>query len=147
MTNWTIRRAKPTDAAALATCIDAAYSVYAGKGIELPAVSDGLAEDIQNNIVWVAVRAGRIVGGLVLSPGTDHARLVNVAVEPLASGSGLGRALMDQAEQQVRKLGLDRLSLTTHVDIPENVRLYEHLGWHETSRAGNKVFMEKKLSD
>jgi len=145
MTDWTIRRAGLADASPLTACIDEAYSVYAGKGIDLPAVSDGIADEIQNNLVWVAVLEKQIVGGLVLITREDDAVLVNVAVRPSATGSGLGRALVDQAEQEVRALGLGRIGLTTHVKMPENVQLYEHLGWHETGRVGNKVHMEKSL--
>jgi len=147
MTDWKIRRATPADAASLTTCIDNAYSVYAGKGIDLPDVSEGIAEEIQKNLVWVAVLGQQIVGGLVLIAREDNAVLVNVAVDPSATGSGLGRALIDRAEQEARTQGLGRICLTTHVKIPENVRLYRHLGWHETSRAGNKVHMEKSLQD
>lgn len=129
----------------MAVCIDAAYSIYAAKGIELPAVSDGLAEDIRNNIVWVGVLARQIVGGLVLIAREDHAVLANVAVDPSATGLGLGRALLEQAERETRGLGLGKLVLTTHADIPENVCLYEYLGWSETERRGSKVFMEKVL--
>jgi ribosomal protein S18 acetylase RimI-like enzyme len=82
---------------------------------------------------------------LVLVPREDHAILANVAVHPSATGAGLGRALMDQAELESRKLGLKKLKLSTHVDIPENVHLYEHRCWRETDRASNKVFMEKPL--
>ncbi len=145
MTNWTIRSAGAEDGASLAACIDAAYSIYAGRGIELPAVSEGIAEHIQSDMVWVAVLRRRIVGGLVLALREDHAVLVNVAVDPSATGLGLGRALVERAELEAQKLGLARLSLTTHVDIPENVRLYQHLGWQEISRSGNKVHMAKSL--
>ncbi len=147
MMNWAIRRAEPCDSPALAACIDAAYSVYAERGIDLPAVSEGIAEDIRDNVVWVACRDGRIIGGLVLIIGDERAVLANVAVDPAATGSGVGRALMDQAEQEARKLGLKKMRLSTHVDIPENVQLYEHLGWHEIGRTGVKVFMEKPLDN
>ena len=147
MTEWTIRRAEASDAAALATCIEAAYAHYAEKGIDLPAVSEGIAEDIQDNVVWIGVHDGRIVGGLVLVPREDHAVLANVAVDPSAAGLGLGRALMEQAESESRKLGHNKLKLSTHVDIPENVHLYEHLGWREIHRTENKVVMEKLLTD
>jgi len=111
----------------------------------LPAVSDGIREDIENNTVWVAILGLHVVGGLVLIPREDHAILANVAVEPSAVGSGLGRALIDRAETEARKLGIRRLILTTHADILKNVRMYEHLGWRETARIGNKVHMEKSL--
>ena len=32
--------------------------------------------------------------------------------------------------------GLRELRLTTHVAVPENLRLYRHLGWRETGRSG-----------
>lgn len=79
MKTWSIRRAERSDSASLVVCIDAAYSVYAEKGIELPAVSEGIAEDIRDNVVWVGVRNERIIGGLVLIPREDHAILANVA--------------------------------------------------------------------
>lgn len=140
-----IRRAKPADAASLAICIDAAYSVYAERGIDLPAVSEGIADDIQNNIVWVAVLGSQIVGGLVLIPREDHALIANVAVEPSATGQGLGRSLMDRAELEAQRQGFSKLGLTTHADIAENVRLYEYFGWRQTNRVGSKVHMEKTL--
>ena len=145
MTNWTIRRAEENDAAALADCIDASYSIYALRIADLPAVADGIEDDIERNMVWVAARGNQVIGGLVLLPRKDHVVLANVAIDPSATGAGLGRAFMDLAEAEARKLGHEKLRLSTHVDMPENVRLYEHLGWHEIGRSGNKVHMEKSL--
>ena len=145
MANWIIRRAQEKDAAALAGCIDAAYAAHKSRIVDLPAVSGGIAEEISRNLVWVAAKDHRIVGGLVLVPETDHLVIANVAVAPTETGAGLGRALMDLAEAEARRLGLEMLRLSTHIAIPENVRLYEHLGWHETGRSGNKVTMAKLL--
>lgn len=131
----------------MATCIDSAYAIYADRDIDLPPVSDGIADDIQSNLVWVAVRGGGIIGGLILIPREDHAILANVAVEPSSAGTGLGRALIDVAVREARNLGLTSLRLTTHADIPENLRLYEHLGWRQIGRVANKVFMERDLVD
>jgi N-acetylglutamate synthase-like GNAT family acetyltransferase len=145
MPNWTIRRAEKKDAAALADCFDAAYSIYAPRITDLPAVSDGIEDDIERNVVWVVARDNQVIGGLVLLPKEDHVVLANVAIDPSATGAGLGRAFMDLAEAEARKLGHEKLRLSTHVDMPENVQLYEHLGWHEIGRSGNKVHMEKSL--
>ncbi len=131
----------------MAVCIDAAYLAYAERGIDLPAVSEGIEDDIRDNIVWIGVLEGRTIGGAVLVPRENHAVLANIAVDPSVTGSGLGRALMERAEQEVRKRGIKTLKLSTHVDIPENVSLYEHLGWRETGRSGTKVMMEKILDD
>ena len=54
MEKWSIRRAEPRDATALSDCIDAAYSVYAPRIKDLPAVSEGISEEIENHLVWVA---------------------------------------------------------------------------------------------
>jgi GNAT superfamily N-acetyltransferase len=58
----------------------------------------------------------------------------------------VGRALIGEAEEACRTLGLDELRLTTHVGLPENVGLYEHLGWSVTDRSGSKVRMAKRLT-
>lgn len=145
MKNWTIRRAERSDAVALAECIDEAYSIYAHRITDLPAVSEGMEDEIENNLVWVAVVDSQIVGGMVLVPKRDYAVLTNVAVSPNSVGGGLGRAFMNIAETETLRLGLEKLQLSTHSGMPENVRLYKHLGWNEIGRSGNKVNMEKSL--
>jgi len=145
MRNSTIRRARDEDADALIRCIDAAYAIFQGRIEDLPAVSEGIAEDIKTHCVWVAELGGSVVGGLVFIPQEDHGLLANVAVDPVASGQGLGRTLIERAEAECRKLGFGELRLSTHVEMPENIRLYEHLGWKVTGRSGSKVHMAKQL--
>lgn len=141
----TVRRAKADDAEALAECIDAAYSIYANRIENLPAVSEGVGEAIKNHRVWVAERHHQIVGGLVLVAHEDYMVVENIAVRPESSGSGLGRTLIARAEQDCRELGLRELRLSTHKDMPENVAIYTRLGWKETGRSGNKVHMSKTV--
>ena len=145
MTNCRIRRARDEDAEALAKCIDAAYARYQGRIEDLPSVSEGIADDIKTHYVWVAELDHAVVGGLVLIPRDGFALLANVAVDPAASGLGLGRRLITCAEDACRERGFRELRLTTHVAMPENVRLYEYLGWKETGRSGSKVHMVKQL--
>lgn len=146
MADWQLRRAEVDDATALAGCIEAAYSAYSSRIPDLPAVTEGIADDIANHRVWVAERGRKIVGGIILIPKDDYLLLANVAVHPASSGLGLGRALMERAEAECLELGKSELRLSTHVRMPENVRLYAHLGWEETSWVGNKVLMKKVLS-
>lgn len=143
--DWTVRRAETGDAPALTACIDAAYAAHAARIPDLPAVSAGIDAEIATHLVWVAERDARIIGGIVLIAAADHAVLANVAVHPDATGIGLGRALIAHAEAEAANLGFARLRLATHTAIPENIRLYTHLGWRETARTGNKVTMEKRL--
>ena len=146
MPKWKIRPANVLDAPALSECIEAAYSVYASRITDLPAVSAGISDDITNQIVWVAEINQSIVGGIVLIPKEDFIILANVAVHPKSVGLGLGRALIELADSVCLELELNELRLSTHVGIPENVRLYKYLGWHETGRTGNKIHMRKILN-
>ncbi len=145
MANWTIRRAEHRDADALAACIDAAYARYAARIADLPPVSADCAEEIAKYQVWVAEIEHEVVGGLVIIPKEGFMRLANVAVHPDHKGAGLGRALIALAETEALDQGYREMRLTTHVDMPENVQLYAHLGWQQDHRRGNKVSMRKVI--
>jgi ribosomal protein S18 acetylase RimI-like enzyme len=140
-----LRLALARDAKELAECIEAAYSIYAERVRDLPAVSAGVLNAIENSRVWVAEIAGQIVGGLILVPHDDFLLLENIAVRPGSSGLGLGRALISQAVQDCRELGLHEIRLSTHKDMPENIAIYSRLGWKETGRSNNKVHMSKRV--
>lgn len=111
----------------------------------MPPVSDGIAQTIANRRVWIAETADGIIGGIIVNPHEEFMMLENVAVHPDSSGMGVGAALIRQAEVDCVEFELHELRLSTHIDMPENVRLYEHLGWNETGRSGNKVLMSKKI--
>ncbi len=145
MSNFPLRRAREGDADALAACIDAAYSIYADRITDLPAVSEGVEDAIRDHRVWIIEADSEIVGGIVLVPHDDFLMLENIAVRPEAAGSGLGRALIERAEQDCMELGLNEIRLSTHIGMPENVAIYERLGWRETDRSDNKVFMSKSV--
>jgi len=143
MKKLTVCRAEAQDAAPLSECIEAAYSVYRDRIADLPSVSEGIAQSIKSCRVWIAETDVGIVGGIILTSQEDFMMLENVAVHPDISGMGVGTALIRQAEADCSELGLQELRLSTHIDMSENIRLYEHLGWQEAGRSGNKVFMSK----
>ncbi len=138
---YTLRHAMPSDAPTLTDCIIAAYAAYADQGIDLPPVAEGVLRDIRDNVVWVAVNGADILGGVILSLRGETADLMNIAVHPGAAGRGVGRALMDAALGAAREAGHRTVELTTHRDTPQNVALYEHLGWKITGRSDVKVHM------
>ena len=129
----------------MAACIEAAYSVYADRITDLPSVSEGVAESIRSDRVWVVEIEQEIAGGMILVPHDEFLMLENIAVRPDAAGAGLGRVLIAQAEQDCRDLGLSEIRLSAHVDMPENVTIYTRLGWKETGRSKNKVHMSKRV--
>jgi GNAT superfamily N-acetyltransferase len=145
MERWRIRAAIADDAAGLTDCIESAYAAEAARLPDLPAVSEGIARDIKNHLVFVASDSRSIAGGIVLIPRDGFLLLANVAVRQEFTGQGLGRALLDLAEARCRRLKLPQLRLSTHAGMAGTISLYRHLGWHETSREGSKVLMRKTI--
>lgn len=145
MGTWSIRRATDRDADALAACMDAAYADYAARIADLPPVSADCAGEIARFQVWVAETANGVIGGLVLVPRDGFMLVANVAVHPDHKGQGLGRAFMALAEAEALDQGFHELRLTTHADMPENIRLYARLGWKQSGGSGTKVSMTKTV--
>lgn len=146
MTSPCIRRARAGDAPAASRCIDGAYAGARARGIALPPVSEGVDADIRDHLVWVARSAERIVGVIVVSVAGERAHLMNIAVHPEAGGRGLGRGLIETALSELRARQVQHVDLATHVDMPENVALYSHLGWRVTGAEADKVQMSLNLN-
>jgi ribosomal protein S18 acetylase RimI-like enzyme len=98
----------------------------------------------------VVEREHAIQGILVLIPERDAMLLDNVAVDPRAQGSGLGRRLLQYAEEAARAAGYQSVRLYTNEAMTENLSLYSRIGYTETHRAEEKglkrVYMVKALT-
>jgi len=147
MKEFTIRQATVADAESLQECMVAAYSIYLEnlKEISLPPLEVDYASEILNYPTWVAEREGKIVGGLIVTFEESCAVISNIAVHPAAQGIGLGRALLEFAEQQAREKQYTQMRLATHVLLAENVSLYQHLGWSVVDRDSVRISMEKQI--
>jgi len=143
-----IRQANATDLPVIEEIITAAYSRYLDRMDRPPApMLRDYGPAVEQGEVWVA---GSPTAGLISLVVADGSLLVeNIAVHPAAQGAGLGRVLMDFAEQQARKLRLPRLNLYTNEVMTENQAIYAHLGYRETARRSEdgyrRVFMQKDL--
>ena len=130
----------------------AAYAHYIprlGGLVPAPVTADYAAAVASGN-TWVAEREDAVVGLLVAYPRPDHTLLENVAVQPQRHGMGIGRQLMQLAEEKARDWGTSEIRLYTNVVMTENLTLYGRLGYRETHRAVEngfeRVFMTKRLS-
>ena len=143
-----VRLAAPADLPAIRDIVTAAYARYLDRMDRPPApmLADYAAE-VESGRVWVA---GEPVTGLIeLTETGDSLHVANVAVHPSAQGTGLGRRLMEFAEEQARQRGLTRLDLYTNEVMTENQAIYARLGYRETARRAEngyrRVYMEKDL--
>lgn len=89
-------------------------------------------------VLLAAWRDGALVGTVQIDLGTPEnephrAGIEALLVDPAARGTGVGRALMQRAEQAARRLGRSLLTLETRADELAE-RLCRDLGWQEAGR-------------
>ena len=145
--SWNIREATPDDSNGLEKCMVSAYSPYRERmgGVQLPPMGIDYSSEIINYPAWIAESDKKILGGLIMVFESHQASIANIAVDPRFQGYGVGGALMKFAESKARENDFTELHLATHVLLNENISLYQHLGWQETGRDENRVFMRKEI--
>lgn len=145
-----VRPADAADVPALTRIVVAAYGKYLARMGKPPGpMLDDYPSHVRAHAVWVIEYDGTIAGLIVLIPKEDHLLLDNIAVDPALQGRGIGKALMDFAEQEARRRGYRALKLYTHEKMTENLAMYPALGWEESGRgeqAGyQRVFFRKAV--
>jgi len=150
MTASIIRQASSADRPAVERIVHAAYTKYVAPIGKSPGpMNDDYAARIAQQAVWLLIASGEIAGILVLLEEDHHLLLDNVAVDPRHQGKGIGRALIDFAEQEAGRRGHAEIRLYTHQAMHENIAMYPRLGYEETGRgeqAGfQRVFFRKTL--
>jgi amino-acid N-acetyltransferase len=106
-TELVVRRARISDVRVIKSIIDG----YVGR-VLLAKELVTLYEDVQE--FWVAELAGELVGcGALHVLWEDIAELRTIAVLPVATGRGVGHALVDALVSEAKDLGLARLFVLT----------------------------------
>ena len=96
---YSIRPARPEDAAAVKACVNEAYEHYVARiGMPPGPMTEDYDTVIRKFDVTVAESAGRIVAVLVVTEADEGFLLENVAVVPSRRGTGLGGHLLGLAE-------------------------------------------------
>ena len=153
MTNSSIRfrPAERADAAAIRDIVRAAYAKWVPViGREpLPMRAD-YDKAVAEHPFDLAIEGDRIVGMLETMLTEDHLWIENVCVAPQAQGRGIGRLLLERAEEKARAAGRRELRLLTNGAFKANVSLYRKHDYtidrEEPFMNGTTVYMSKKLA-
>ena len=143
-----LRRATAADLPAIKAIIDAAYAKYLTRMDKRPApMFRDYGPSVEDGTTWVA--GSPVIAVITLYPREGHLLVENIAIHPRAQGRGLGRALMEFAEQEAARSGFTRMALVTHEAMTENQAIYARLGYTEVDRRAEdgyrRIYMEKRL--
>ncbi len=83
---------------------------------------------------------GKLIGGLILAPLDDEKiRLMQVAVDSIYQGEGVGRELVKYAEKRAKSAGYSTIIMHAMLSV---VGFYEKMGYH----AEGDVFEEQGIT-
>jgi ribosomal protein S18 acetylase RimI-like enzyme len=147
---YSLRPAEGRDAPEVSALVDAAYGHYVERIGMLPGpMTEDYARVIRDARVTVAERDGAMVGVIVLNVTGEGFVIENVAVAPTERGRGLGRILLELAEDEAQHAGFTSVYLYTHEKMTENQALYSRIGYVEYDRRSDgdfsRVYMRKRL--
>lgn len=145
------RPAKAADAVAIRDIVRAAYARWVPViGREpLPMRAD-YHKALAEHPFDLAIEDGRVVGMIETMLADHHLWIENVCVAPDAQGRGIGRLLLERAEDKAREAGRNELRLLTNGAFEANVLLYKRHGYtidrEEPFMGGMTVYMSKRLT-
>jgi len=140
-----LRAATAGDAAAIAAVIAASFAQYRGKLVPesgaFRETADGIAAEMTKGIdAIVAEWNGEMLGCVLIEEREGDLYFGRLSVLPSARGLGLGRLLIDAVEAEARRRGLAGVRLGVRLILTDNQRLFQSLGYRETSRETHPGF-------
>jgi len=140
-----IRSATPADAEAIASVLFKSFVEYqpryTAEGFTATVLRPQQIEArMTEGPIWVALENGVFVGtvSVVLKPEGLYIR--GMAVDPIARGKGIGRKLLDCAEEFAIQNGCERLFLNTTPFLSSAIKLYERYGFQRSSAGPDNLF-------
>jgi GNAT superfamily N-acetyltransferase len=130
-----IRFARAEDLPVLQEVEVAAGAVFRDLGMDMvadddPPAIDDLRAFQEAGRAWVFTdSADRPVAYLLVESVDGYAHIEQVSVHPEHARHGVGRRLLEVAEEWARTRGLAGLTLTSYADVPWNAPYYERLGF------------------
>ncbi|MEX0306976.1 MAG: GNAT family N-acetyltransferase [Ruegeria sp.] len=146
MSEISLRSAAPDDLGAIRNCLAGAYADAKRDIDDLPDVTSGILDDINERRVLIAEHGKHLLGVIVFGEMSDAMMIFNLGVSPEAQGKGIARQLLEAAEVSAKSGGLHILRLRTHRLMSGTCAMYRYLGWQEIETRGNAVLMEKRVT-
>lgn len=149
MQPW-IREAVATDAASAKACVVSAFSRYIERIGKQPApMLLDFPGEIEARHIWLAESDTAVVGVLVQYETDLGFYIDTVAVLPRLQGTGVGKALLQFAEEEAIRRNFDSIYLCTNSKMTENQLFYPRIGYVEYDRkvasGYDRVFYRKQL--
>jgi GNAT superfamily N-acetyltransferase len=134
-----IRAASMKDSQAILTCLRAAFEPYRAQYTSAAFTDTVLGPDtIQKRMsdmrVLVAVSEQSIVGTIAYAATGEEGHFRGMAVFPDWHGSGVASALLSAAEDELRKMGCQFVTLDTTEPLQRAVRFYEKRGFSASGK-------------
>jgi GNAT superfamily N-acetyltransferase len=100
-----------------------------------------------------AFAGGALVAAALWEAKGDALHVARVSVLPAWRGRGLARSLIAACEEEAKRRAIERMTLKTRLELPENERLFERCGFvrreleaHEGFDKPTTALMEKRLA-
>ncbi len=114
---------------------------------------DSIAKHSETGEIWVLERDNNPIACIFLTSISNALYVGKLAVSENARGKGLATRLMQCAENRARALGFQRLELETRIELVENHRAFEKMGFHKTAETAHygynrptSITMQKELT-
>lgn len=138
----TPERAGPdADFPAILALIQASFAFMEGR-IDPPSsmrrlTPESVARHAAEQELWLIRESGRPVACVFLTRHPDKLYLGKLAVNAAHRGKGYSRILVEQAAERAAALGLPALELQSRIELVENHRLFERLGFARTAETAH----------
>lgn len=140
-----IRRAGPDDASQIASVLQRAFAEYESSyTLEAFAATIStpgqILERMREGPIWVALENESIIGTVSAVGRAESLYVRGMAVDPAARGKGIGRELLERAEEFATEHGFKRLFLSTTPFLSSAILLYEKHGFRRSDEGPHDLF-------
>jgi SAM-dependent methyltransferase/GNAT superfamily N-acetyltransferase len=137
--------AAPDEASTIAALLARSFAEYetsyTPEALAATVSTPGRIRDrINEGPVWVALRNDAVVGTLSAVARGEALYLRGMAVVPTSRGGGIGRQLLERAEEYAILNGFERLFLSTTPFLKSAIGLYERYGFSRSDEKPDDLF-------